>query len=166
LTISKHLFVHNKIDTAYRILTRVLEQSESNFKENPSHYKLFIESALTMIELEYELDNLVQARFHLRKLLYLQLSYLSNVNKIIYWAALLDELIHFVKRDDWQLIKPSISGDALILANLYEQLTNYQVSKLLMSQIETEPFQDKRLERKRHTYKQLLRKLTKTQKIT
>src|SRR5690606_781843 len=92
LRIAEHLLKAGKIDKAYMISLEIAEKAEHDFRENPSQSSFYIDILLHLIGIEFALGNLTQARFHLRKLIFLKGEYLERKQDIAYWAILLDEM--------------------------------------------------------------------------
>jgi Cft2 family RNA processing exonuclease/tetratricopeptide (TPR) repeat protein len=159
LIIARHLFTHGKVDKAYMLSLEVAESTEREFRENPSGYELYIHTLLNLIEIEYSFKNFTQARFHLRKLIYLNKDRMTRIQDIAYWAAVLDEIGNFVLRSDWNDLELDLVGDVLIISQFYYQLSQNALTKQLVEQIKRDPFQDELLEAKRNSYLYLVKKL-------
>lgn len=159
LVIARHLFSLEKKDKAYMISLEVGEKAERAFRENPSEYKNFIHTVLNLVELEYTFKNFTQARFHLRKLIYLEKSKLFRIGDIVYWAALLDEIANFVVRTDWIEIESELSGDISVIGRFYYELSQGGLKKQTIELLSNSSFNDEKLEAKRHSYVRLIRRL-------
>lgn len=159
LVIARHLFKFGKIDKAYMISLEVADRMEREFRENPSSYEFYIHAVLNLVELEYTFKNFTQARFHLRKLIYLTTERLTRVQDVAYWAAVLDEIANFVVRPDWAKIENELTGDVYIIGRLYSELSKQSLSKQIAEQLETKLFEDEILENKRKSYIRLIKKL-------
>ncbi|WP_061810481.1 MBL fold metallo-hydrolase [Rossellomorea vietnamensis] len=159
LIIARHLFTHGKVDKAYMLSLEVAETTEREFRENPSGHEFYIHALLNLIEIEYSFQNFTQARFHLRKLIYLNKDHMTRIQDIAYWAAVLDEIGNFVLRSDWNDLKLDLAGDVSIICQFYYQLSQNSLTKNLVEQIKNNPFQDDLLETKRISYLFLVKKL-------
>ncbi|MES9701305.1 MBL fold metallo-hydrolase [Bacillus sp. JJ927] len=159
LVIARHLFTFGKVDKAYMISLEVAERVEREFRENPSGYESYIHAVLNLVELEYTLKNFTQARFHLRKLIYLTKERLTRIQDVAYWAAVLDEIANFVVRPDWIEIERELTGDVYVIANFYRQLSQRSLTKQTVEQLQTNPFKDEILETKRKSYLRLIMRL-------
>ncbi|WP_062108869.1 MBL fold metallo-hydrolase [Bacillus niameyensis] len=161
LRIAEHLLKAGKLDKAYMISLEVAEKIEHEFRENPSQSSLYIDILLHLVGIEFELGNLTQARFHLRKLIFLKWEYLERGQDIAYWAILLDEMTHLIMRPDWSHNDWNLSDDVQLIAQFYEELAGKVLSKNLVQQLRSKPFQDQRLEQKRKIYIRFIKKMGK-----
>lgn len=159
LVIARHLFVHGKTDKAYMVSIEVAEKMDREFRDNPSEYELFVDAVLNLVEFEYILENFTQARFHLRKLIFLEKDRLARLQDIAYWAAVLDEISNFVTRPDWDEIESKLTGDVYIISLFYRQLSQYALTKQIVEQLQNNPFQDEILEAKRNSYLRLIMRI-------
>jgi Cft2 family RNA processing exonuclease len=159
LFIARNLFTYGKVDQAYMISLEIVESTESEFRENPSENEFYIHALLNLVEMEYAFKNFTQARFHLRKLIYLNKDRLTRVQDIAYWAIILDEIGTFVLRPDWNILEHELTGDVLIICQFYCQLSQNVLTKQLVKLIKSNPFKDEILEAKRSSYLLLVNKL-------
>ncbi|WP_210367767.1 MBL fold metallo-hydrolase [Bacillus sp. REN3] len=159
LVIARHLFTFGKIDKAYMISLEVAERMEREFRENPSVYEFYTHAVLNLVELEFTFKNFTQARFHLRKLMYLTKERLTRTQDVAYWAAVLDEIANFVVRPDWAEIEGELTGDVYVIARFYSQLSKHSLTKQTEEQFKNTPFKDKILEAKRKSYLRLIMRL-------
>lgn len=160
LAISRLLFIKGKTDKAYMVSLEIAEQIEYGFRENPSWYKLYTDAILNLTEMEFIFKNFTQARFHIRKLIYIKKDFFTRVQDIAYWAILLDEITHYSTRPDWDKIEQQLKGDVLLISRFYHQLSKNKLDKQLMKQFEELTFADEMLEKKRKTYLHFIRKLS------
>ncbi|ERG68052.1 MBL fold metallo-hydrolase [Exiguobacterium chiriqhucha] len=160
LLVARHLFVQGKVEKAYIIALEIGEKVERSFRRNPSEYALYVDSVLHLVELEHLFGNQTQARFHVRKLIFLESERLVRVQDITYWASLLDELPGLVKREDWNKLSEEVTGDVALVAHFYNELTQRVLTKATVEQLETARFIDKALEKKRKSYLTLLAKMS------
>ncbi|MFK5710517.1 MBL fold metallo-hydrolase [Lysinibacillus boronitolerans] len=159
LVMARHLFNFEKKDKAYMISLEVGEKAERAFRENPSENENYIHTVLNLVELEYTFKNFTQARFHLRKLIYLEKSKLFRIEDIVYWAALLDEIANFVVRTDWIEIESELTGDISNIGRFYYELSQGRLKKKTIDILSNNPFNDEQLEAKRHSYLRLIKRL-------
>lgn len=159
LVMARHLFNFEKKDKAYMISLEVGEKAERAFRENPSKNENYIHTVLNLVELEYTFKNFTQARFHLRKLIYLEKSKLFRIGDIVYWAALLDEIANFVVRTDWIEIESELTGDISNIGRFYYELSQGRLKKKTIDILSNNPFNDEQLEAKRHSYLRLIKRL-------
>ncbi|MEC1526070.1 MBL fold metallo-hydrolase [Neobacillus niacini] len=159
LVIAKHLFRYGKTDKAYMVSLEVANKMERLFRNNPSEFTFYVHALLNLIELEYVFKNFNQARFHLRKLLFLNKERMTRIQDIAYWAAILDEIPSLVIRSDWSEFEATLSGDVLIICQFYRELSQRALTKQTVDQLQEQPFKDVILESKRNSYLRLIMKL-------
>lgn len=159
LVMAKHLFRYGKTDKAYMVSLEVADKMERKFRNNPSEYAYYGHALLNLIELEYVFKNFNQARFHLRKLLFLNKERLTRIQDIAYWAAVLDEMPSLVMRSDWSELENELSDDVLIVSRFYRELSQRALTRQTVEQLKGEPFKDQFLENKRSSYLRLITKL-------
>ena len=158
------LFELGQTDKAYRLSLEILDNVDRNFRQNPSEYLLYIDTVLHMVEIEYSFKNYNQARFHLRKAMYLPINKLERAQKITYWAILLDEISSLVSRQDWDQIACNTSGEVETISDFYKNLSTGKIDSYTLTYLEHTRFSDERFEMKRPTYIALVRKLRKETK--
>lgn len=159
LVIAKHLFRYGKTDKAYMVSLEVSDKIERQFRNNPSEFTLYAHTLLNLIELEYVFKNFNQARFHLRKLIFLKKERITRIQDITYWAAILDEMTNLVSRSDWYEFENELDGDVLIISRFYRELSQSALTKQTVNQLQGKPFDDHLLENKRNSYLLLIMKL-------
>jgi hypothetical protein len=159
LVIARHLFVSGKTDKAYMVSLEVAEKMDREFRDNPSEYELYVDAVLNLVELEYIFENFTQARFHLRKLIFLVKDRLARLQDIAYWAAVLDEISNFVTRPDWDEIESKLTGDVYVISRFYRQLSQGALTKQIVEQLQNNPFHDEILEAKRNSYLRLIMRI-------
>lgn len=159
LLIARNLFNLGSTDKAYMISLEVGELAEREFREKPSENEIYVHTVLNLVELEYAFRNLTQARFHLRKLIFLERQYLTRLQDIGYWAAILDEMANLVTRSDWLEIEHQITGDVLTISRFYYQLSQGKIAKQIADTLVRIPFQDEILDLKRNSYIRLVKRL-------
>ncbi|EST54574.1 hypothetical protein T458_12820 [Brevibacillus panacihumi W25] len=152
LYIAEKLFHGGRHDLGYRLAIQTGEQIEKRVREHLGDFDLFIDSNLLLTELEFLLGNPIQARFHLRKTLYLERERLCRHQEISYWSIVLDEITSWVSREDWHELEERINGEVLMVCQMYRHLLSGKRSKRMMETLHSTPFIDEYLEKKRLTY--------------
>jgi Cft2 family RNA processing exonuclease len=160
LYIARYLFIEGKRDKSYMISLEIAERMDREFRGNPSEYKLYIDTVLNLVELEFIFENYTQARFHLRKLIYLNNERLAREQDIVYWAIILDEISNFVTRGDWESIDLQLSGDVKFIGRFYKELSQNALTKQTVEQLKYNSFMDEALESKRNTYIRLIMRMS------
>lgn len=161
IIISKYYFDGGKIDKAYVLLIDANEKLERKIRDDFSDFHLYAECILSLIEIEYEFKNYTQARFHLRKLIHLNQIPIKIFSQLTYWSILLDEITVLMSHADWKELMKTLDGDMRSVIEFYDELACNQISKRTISIIRTVKFQDYKLEKKRLSYKRLIKKITK-----
>jgi len=159
LLIAKFFLEHENFNEAYEIILEIAEQSEHAFRQNSSTSQLFVDAHLNLVEIEYHFKNYTQARFHLRKLIYLSRNAITSIQQIAYWSILLDEIANLVIREDWIEVSKEVTGEVMLICNFYEQLSQGKLTKSLIKEIQQTKFNDRKLEKKREVYMIFILKL-------
>lgn len=161
LIVARQFFSQGLTDKAYIMALEINERVDRLYRQNPSESELYIESVLFLVENEYSLRNYTQARFQLRKLIYLKENQLSNLNQITYWSILLDEVTSLTTRQDWSMLSTHVTGDNALITDFYMELAQGKLTMPLIDRIRNARFTDVELEKKRHTYERLIKKISK-----
>lgn len=166
LLIAKYFFECGKFNEAYQITLEIAEKSEHLFRQNSYQNQLYVDAHLNLVELEYHFQNYTQARFHLRKLIYLSENVIREVQQIAYWSILFDEISNFVIRKDWTEISRELTDDVMLICKFYEQLSQSKLTKSLLNEIQNKHFEDGNLEKKRKVYLIFILKMSKNKDWT
>lgn len=161
LMVARHIFSQGLTEKAYIMALEINERVDRIFRQKPSESELYIESVLFLVENEYSLKNFTQARFQLRKLIYLNEEQFSNLNQITYWSILLDEVTSLTTRQDWSELSEHVSGDNALITDFYVELGQGKLSMPLIDRIRNARFTDVELEKKRDTYVRFIKKISK-----
>lgn len=161
LMVARHIFSQGLTEKAYIMALEINERVDRIFRQKPSESELYIESVLFLVENEYSLKNFTQARFQLRKLIYLNEEQFSNLNQITYWSILLDEVTSLTTRQDWSELSEHVSGDNALITDFYVELGQGKLSMPLIDRIRNARFADVELEKKRDTYVRFIKKISK-----
>ncbi|OME19924.1 MBL fold metallo-hydrolase [Paenibacillus odorifer] len=154
----------DQYEKAYYVLLGIAGKVDIEFRDNTGFLESYINYLLLLIELEYHFKNFNQARFHLRKLIYLRNIEMSKIQQITYWALILDEIVNLVGRNDWYEISDPIVGEVKLLATFYKDLLQNSLNTAVASGIEFSHFEDLLLEVKRKGSLQIIWRLRKDQK--
>jgi len=149
MEIAKQLYELGEYDKSYFLSIKIKKTAEKLLKESDAHADFFIETILHMIRLEYQFSQLTQARYQLRKLLYIKPALMKCHNEIAYWSLVLDEAPNFVTRNDWYEIVQYLSSDVQVLCQVYRKIYENSVSRADLEQVASVTCQDKLLERKK-----------------
>ncbi|WP_223702721.1 MBL fold metallo-hydrolase [Sutcliffiella deserti] len=160
LYIARYLFFEGKKDKAYMISLEIADRMDREFRRNSTEYKLYIDTVLNLVEIEFLYKNYTQARFHLRKLIYLNNERLSREQDIVYWAIVLDEISNFVTREEWAIIDSKITGDVKFIGHFYKELSQNVLTKNTVEQLQNNCFADEALEKKRNSYIRLIKRMS------
>ncbi|MGG3469004.1 MBL fold metallo-hydrolase [Neobacillus pocheonensis] len=160
LYIARYLFIEGKQDKAYMISLEIAEKQEREFRGNPSGHKLYVDTVLNLVELEFLFKNYTQSRFQLRKLIYLHTDRLAREQDIAYWSIILDEISNFVTRADWESINAKLSGDVKVIGHFYKELSQSALTKQTVEQLQNNRFIDEALETKRESYIRLIMRMS------
>lgn len=155
LRVAEHLFSAGKIYKSYLLSLEILEQVEENL---PLDGSLLVDVLLYLVKMEYDFKNLTQARFHLRKLIYLSPEYLFRHQEIAYWSIILDEVAGLVTRKDWENFASYLNGDVLAICRIYLSFSQGLIDTHFLDKVAQAVFLDPLLERKRKTYLLLFQK--------
>lgn len=106
-------------------------------------------------------QNLNQARFHLRKLMYLELSKMQEWDSIAYWTIVLDEVGEWVKRSDFIDCLAHISDNLKLIVTFYYDLMQSKLSRSVVDELNSQVFDDDFLDHKRRMCLRLIHRLQK-----
>ena len=122
LSAAERLLVLGHLEDSYFIALETLTLAESRVSKGLHDLPDYMASVLLLVQLEYQQLQYNQARFHLRKLLYLAYDIARYAEKIGYWAICLDEIQTLLKRED----------SAQLIASMPIEYTDFfEFSKLL-----------------------------------
>ncbi|MFW6017155.1 MAG: hypothetical protein ACOCRK_12010, partial [bacterium] len=108
---------------SYFIALDIIDQLEDKHISDLRNLEdLYHQNTILMVNLEYLLDNLNQARFQIRKLFYFNYSNLNNnkSDEIINWVLLLDEVDNFISSSNYEeVVSLSTNKEILLLLKAY-----------------------------------------------
>ncbi len=160
LLLIRMLFDNEKVQEAYMYSIELIDKVEREFYNNPSTNGLYIDALLNLIEMEYQFENFTQARFHLRKLIFLKAEKLMRVDDIINWAVILDEISEFAIREDAEHLIDKVSNDLKIIINFYRNLKKSTLPKSFIKIMKNSVFKEPLLENKRKVFVFLINKIS------
>lgn len=164
IQMSEMYFSLAQYEKAYYLLLGLAGNVDSEFRNNTGFLEPYIDYLVLLIELEYHFRNFNQARFHLRKLIYLRNIEVGKIQQITYWAIILDEIVNLVSRNDWYEISGPIFGEVKVLAIFYKDLLQNSLNTTIASSIEFGHFEDFSLEVKRKGSLHIIWRLRKDKK--
>lgn len=140
-----HLKKGNRLKS-YGLLTELLDQMESNYKTSFNE-KIYVRSVLKVIRLEYELDNFVQSRFQVKKLINKNFDIEDSLNEqIIYWAIVLNIFGDVLKNKKWsESIRKVQHKELRVLVYVMLKIYKGDVNEKLIDVINATVFNDTRL---------------------
>ncbi|MFF2912078.1 MBL fold metallo-hydrolase [Paenibacillus sp. NPDC057934] len=148
-------------EKAYAYLLRCSPAMDRLFIEQPNESPSYIIFYLLLTSLEYEHENYNQARFHLRKLLYLESGFLSSLESIMYWSIVLDEVEEWVKRIDFEEIYAQLKGEGLEIIRFFADLMKGEWKESTIEAIKNQIYASEALEHKRRMCIRLIHKVQK-----
>lgn len=127
----------------YLYALKVYEIIEQQFKEKKRYFKQYVELTLILIDYELKKKNPTQARFQLRKLLYLKETIVLYSKPISYYAIILDLVPLILKREDYKEIYEKASQNYRLFFEFFNLFYKGKYSKkqlqLLTSLNESDP---------------------------
>ncbi len=102
----------------YERVTKVFENGRKDLS------KLYCQLTLFIVEEEYKVRNITQARFHLRKILVLHRDDLFEINDVVIWTIRLDLVTLLLKRKDCISIKGLVSKEISAFLLFFEKIHN------------------------------------------
>ncbi|WP_413404969.1 MBL fold metallo-hydrolase [Paenibacillus amylolyticus] len=148
-------------DKAYAFLIQNAPRMDLLFIEHPNEASSYISFYLLLTTLEYEHENYNQARFHLRKLLYLESKLLTSLEMIMYWSIILDEAEEWVKRSDFEDIYTRLSGEGIEIIRFYADMIQRKLKGSVIKAIRNQIYTSKELEHKRSLCIRLINRVQK-----
>ncbi|WP_164985321.1 MBL fold metallo-hydrolase [Ammoniphilus sp. CFH 90114] len=142
----------------YLQVTDLLVEVEKKVKFEKFLMPSYIQCLLLIIEMEFGFHRIAQARYQLRRLIYLKREWLIHEQEIGYWSIMLDEIAAFVKREDWDSIYSRLTGDVGWIAHFYHLLVHGRLNRSAINELSRIHFEDPYLEKKRGTFLSLLLK--------
>lgn len=113
---------------AYEIVSNTVDYIENtkDIIDKDIYYKLI----LILTEIEYNLNNFAQARFQIKKLIYIPVqNSIKYHEKIIYWSVVLGNLNEIISNDNWNnYIKNIQSNDLNTLVAIWSSIYNKEIS--------------------------------------
>lgn len=148
-------------EKAYAYLLQHSPAIDRMFIEQQNESSSYVDFYLLLISLEYEHENYNQARFHLRKLLYLESRFFSSLESIMYWSIILDEVEEWVKRRDFEEIYVQLTGEGLEIIRFYADLMQGKWRLSVIETISNQTYTSEALEHKRKLCIRLIHKVQK-----
>lgn len=148
-------------EKAYAYLLQYSPAMDRFFIEQPNESSSYISFYLLLTSLEYEHENYNQARFHLRKLLYLESRFLTSLESIMYWSIVLDEAEEWVKRPDFEEIYAKLTGEGIEIIRFFVDLMQGNWKASVIEAISKQTYASEALEHKRRLCIRLIQKVQK-----
>ena len=148
--IAKIYYEKEQILRSYEIIANIIDYIERSKNTLQLNVDIYIKSIILMIEMEYKLENYVQCRFQIRKIINKEFEIDEyNLEKIIYWSILLDVLDEIVLKESWiERIRNIENKDLKILIHTLIKIYKQNITMSTYSLLKKHKFKIKDLEDK------------------
>lgn len=157
LLIAQCFFETSHAEEAYFIFVSLIEIFEKKMLDSPNvTFEHYVKTLLYLVDYEYHFGTCPQARFHVRRLIGLEGSWIINHQLIARWSLLLDETALLVSRNDWGEFATHLVGEVSKLCGMYREFYEGYVNREAIHMLLNTSFRDTELDKKRGTYVCLL----------
>lgn len=136
------------VEESYFLALDTLERIEVVYRERQHYEAHYVTLLFLLIEHEVVEQNLNQARFHLRKLLYAKNSLQAYSQQLVRWSILLDVLDPLMERFDYEEICDLMPTEYLPYLSFFELCKEKRTSLTIKHQLEHQVIEDTHLHAK------------------